>query len=179
MLQIGCLAPSAGGNQRGRLVTHIILSVESTSIFRCRTHKGTQRLCHGKGESAKGEGVCSSFIPLCSVHCQTLSQMQGLLHCCQGFSLTCTISFIHMLLWVHYTHARTHARTCTLTPRVLADPVNWLYGLKKTPNWKMLRHIGPFLSNIVRCALKWLFSSSILSHNRPRNSFSRKVLLLD
>lgn len=51
-----CLTPSAGGGQRGRLVTHIILSVESTSIFRCGTHKGTWHVCHGKGESAMDEG---------------------------------------------------------------------------------------------------------------------------
>ncbi|KAK2107389.1 ELAV-like protein 4 [Saguinus oedipus] len=51
-----CLTPSAGGGQRDRLVTHIILSVESTSIFRCGTHKGTWHLCHGKRESAMDEG---------------------------------------------------------------------------------------------------------------------------
>lgn len=40
MLPTGFLTPLAVGDQRGRFVTSIILSVESTSIFRCGTHKG-------------------------------------------------------------------------------------------------------------------------------------------
>lgn len=52
----GGLPHTIGRRRPARQISHIILSVEATSICRFGTHKRTRHLCHGKGVSAMAKG---------------------------------------------------------------------------------------------------------------------------